>query len=376
VISIDLFAGCGGLTLGLHAAGCKTALAVEIEPDFAATFGANFPDSRTITRDIAEIDFQDELRGLGLLGKIDLVAGGPPCQGFSTVGKKDRFDPRNSLFAEFLRCVDEAKPRWVLFENVSGFKRMYEGSIHETLLRELDRRGYRSWTKILDAVHFGLPQYRERTFVVATRTEAAFVWPEPTHGQEDSLYGNGSPLITLADALSDLPALGPGESDDRYAASPRTAYQRAMRGRLDRVTEHNCANYGTRMREVLAAVPPGGSVLDLPERLRPRGYFANTYARLWWDRPATTITRNFGTPSSSRCIHPLQNRALSTREGARLQGFPDDFAFVGPKTSKNLQIGNAVPPRLAEAVGRAILRADSAAAPAKRRGKSAAAAWA
>ena len=123
------------------------------------------------------------------------------------------------------------------------------------------------------------------------------------------------------------------------------------------------------MREILSLIPPGGSVADLPERLRPRSYFANTYARLLPDRPAPTITRNFGTPSSSRCVHPFQNRALSTREGARLQGFPDAYHFVGGKQSKNLQIGNAVPPILGEAVARAVaaaLRAGSRTPPHRR----------
>ena len=119
--------------------------------------------------------------------------------------------------------------------------------------------------------------------------------------------------------------------------------------------DHLCSRYGERMRLVMSKVPPGGSIMDVPEDLRPKGYFKNTYARLLPHQPAPTVTRNFGTPSSSRCIHPFQDRALSTREGARLQGFPDSFVFRGGKGSKNLQIGNAVPPMLAEAIGRRIV---------------------
>ena len=120
------------------------------------------------------------------------------------------------------------------------------------------------------------------------------------------------------------------------------------------LTEHNSSNYGKKMLEIMSLIPPSGTVQDLPERLRPKSYFLNTYARLHPDKPSPTITRNFGTPSSSRCIHPYQDRALSTREGARLQGFPDSYVFCGSKTSKNLQIGNAVPPIFGEVVAKMV----------------------
>ena len=178
--------------------------------------------------------------------------------------------------------------------------------------------------------------------------------PRPTHEEGNDLF-HMSKKLTLEDAIGDLPPLRPGESCNEYACEPLNEYQAVLRRGVSELTEHRAARHGARMRRILSLSPPGGAVEDLPRELRPRGYFANTYARLRPDEPSPTITRNFGTPSSSRCIHPYQNRALSTREGARLQGFHDSYAFCGSKTSKNLQIGNAVPPLLARVIGESIM---------------------
>tara|TARA_R110002072_G_scaffold42064_9_gene117800 strand:- start:86273 stop:87385 length:1113 start_codon:yes stop_codon:yes gene_type:complete len=350
--SIDLFAGAGGLSLGLSQSGVRVVLANELETDFAATYQANHPDTKVCVDDIAKIDFAAEIEDLGLTGNIQLVCGGPPCQGFSTVGKKDLADPRNSLFHQFLRCVDEADPQAILFENVSGFKTMYQGRVYQELIEQLTRRGFVTDSRILNAVDYGLAQHRKRTIVIGTRSDALIDWPTaPFNYKADGLFGVFLTYRTLADAISDLPPLRVGEHSDQYLSEPQNEFQELMREGSPTLTEHNCANYGERMQEILRTIPAGGSVHDLPEHLRPKGYFANTYARLVPDQPSPTITRNFGTPSSSRCVHPFQNRALSTREGARLQGFPDWYRFIGSKTSKNLQIGNAVPPLLGKALG-------------------------
>lgn len=354
--AIDLFAGAGGLSLGFTQAGIDVVLANEIEPDFVATYRLNHPQTKVLCSDIASIDFKNEVDQIGLRGQIDLVAGGPPCQGFSTVGKKEFNDPRNSLFSQFLRCVDETEPSMVLFENVAGFMTMYDSRVYNALLEELTRRGYVCNARIINPIDFGLPQHRKRTIVVGSSQNQLVEWPEATHGNAGGLFGQREPLLALIDAISDLPPLAPGELAQEYQSEPQNEYQRHLRGGCQLLTEHNCANYGKRMRKVLASIPPGGSILDLPEALRPKGYFANTYARLVANQPSPTITRNFGTPSSSRCVHPFQNRALSTREGARLQGFPDGYRFVGSKTSKNLQIGNAVPPLLGRVLGEMLLR--------------------
>lgn len=350
--SIDLFAGAGGLSLGLTQAGVNVALANELEEDFAATYQANHPDTKVCVGDIAEIDFRSQIQSLGLTGDIQLVCGGPPCQGFSTVGKKDLDDPRNSLFLQFLRCVDETNPDAVLFENVSGFKSMYQGRVYQELIEQLSQRGFVTDCRILNAVDFGLAQYRKRTIVIGVRSDNLVEWP-PTQFSDhtDGLFGSLPPHRNLMDAISDLPPLSTRGVAEEYLTEPQNEFQEAMRAGSSELTEHNCANYGPRMQEILQTIPVGGSVYDLPKDLRPKGYFANTYARLLPDQPSPTITRNFGTPSSSRCVHPYQNRALSTREGARLQGFPDWYQFIGSKTSKNLQIGNAVPPPLGLALG-------------------------
>ncbi len=350
--ALDLFCGAGGLSWGLMQAGWSVIAANEIAADFAASYRRNHPHTPLVEDDIRRLDFTAWRESLGIaVGQLDLLCGGPPCQGFSTVGAKRIHDERNTLFHEFLRAIAAFGPRTVLFENVAGFKRLYDGAMHTALHRELHGLGYDTTGAVLDAVDFGLPQSRKRTFVLAWRREMTPVLlPTPTHfPREQSLLG--PPQRTLWDAIGDLPPLTVGAQATAYATPPQNDYQRALRGDEMQLTEHGCAQYGGKMQQILALIPPGGTVDDLPAALRPRRYFKNTYARLHADRPAPTITRNFGTPSSSRCVHPYQPRALSTREGARLQGFPDGYVFVGSKTAKNLQIGNAVPPLFGAILG-------------------------
>lgn len=354
--AFELFAGAGGLSIGLERAGFDVVFANEIESDFAATLKQNHVTTRVINDDIHNIDFCRQLSELNLKsGGVDLLSGGPPCQGFSTVGSKNRQDPRNSLFYEFLRAVAAVRPKYVLFENVAGFFRMYDGEAHKTLRDELTQLGYGTRSALLNAADYGLPQYRERTIVIGWRAGQCPVdFPCPTHGE--SLFYS-APRISLMQAISDLPPIATGESNNKYLSLPQNDYQLSLRQGVNSLSEHNASNYGEKMQEILGIIPPGGSVENLPYHLRPKSYFKNTYARLLPDEPSPTITRNFGTPSSSRCIHPFQNRALSTREGARLQGFPDDYKFYGAKTSKNLQIGNAVPPVLGAVVAGVIATA-------------------
>lgn len=351
--AVELFAGAGGLSIGLENAGINVVIANEIMPDFAATLKANHPHTNVINDDIHKIDFKAELNKLGLKS-VDVLSGGPPCQGFSTIGSKNRQDPRNSLFYEYIRAVAETNPKYTIFENVSGFKRMYDGFAYETLKKELDALGYDTVDGILNAADYGAPQVRYRTIVLGwKRGLIPLELPKPTHGEGKGL----KPFVTLMEAIGDLPELSAGGCVSEYCVGPQNAYQKRMRGKQKVLLEHNASNYGEKMQEILRIIPEGGSIKDLPARLRPKSGYANTYARLLPNVPSPTITRNFGTPSSSRCVHPFQPRALSTREGARLQGFPDSYEFIGGKQSKNLQIGNAVPPILGEAIARSVKKA-------------------
>ena len=348
--SIDLFAGAGGLSCGLSQEGIVSSLAVEIEKDFCNTFKLNHKNCTVINEDIRNIDFY-ALTQEPKYGVFDLVCGGPPCQGFSTVGKKNEQDERNSLFWQFLRAVREINPKVVLFENVSGFKKLYNSIAYHTLKKELHLLGYHIKSDVLDSANFGSPQHRKRTIVVGFKNGLDFNFPEATHSKNGCMFTQK--YNVLSDAISDLPKLNSNDEKNRYLAC-KTQYQKDIRGSGTVLTEHNSTNYGEKMKTIMSMIPKNGSVKDLPKKFRPKSYFGNTYARLNYNVPSPTITRNFGTPSSSRCIHPTQNRALSTREGARLQGFPDSYQFYGSKTSKNLQIGNAVPVHLARALGREI----------------------
>ncbi len=350
--SIDLFSGAGGLSCGLAQEGIRSLVAVEINKDFAETYMRNHKKCLVIAEDIGNINFSEVLRNIHPEG-IDLVCGGPPCQGFSTVGKKDEKDKRNSLFWQFLRVVEEINPRMVLFENVSGFKKLYKGIAFNTLVSELSTIGYKVKSEILDAANYGSPQHRKRTIVVGYKDGITFDFPVPTHSKNGNLFTKKYNI--LSDAISDLPPLDSNDESKTYL-EPKTTLQKELRGKEKILTEHNSANYGEKMKLIMSLVPKNGSIKDVPKQLRPKSCFGNTYARLDNDLPSPTITRNFGTPSSSRCIHPFQNRALSTREGARLQGFPDSYIFYGTKTSKNLQIGNAVPIHLAKALGKEIFK--------------------
>jgi len=337
-LAIELFAGAGGLSIGLEKAGFEIIVANEIERDFAKTFALNHPTTKLIQDDIHNINFVRELELLNL-SNIDLLSGGPPCQGFSTVGSKKKKDPRNSLFYEYLRAVKEIQPNYIIFENVSGFIKMYNGTAYSQLLKELDALGYYTTSSILEASDFGLPQFRQRTIILGWRKKIPKVkLPTPTHCSTSNVFQQ--PLkLTIMDAISDLPPLKNNDKNSRYKCLPQNNYQKILRGEEEVLTEHNSTKYGEKMIKILSLIPDGGSVKDLPFSLRPKKYFLNTYARLYPNKLAPTITRNFGTPSSSRCIHPFQNRALSTREGASYKVFLIVINFMEVKLLKIYKLG-------------------------------------
>jgi DNA (cytosine-5)-methyltransferase 1 len=271
-------------------------------------------------------------------------------------------DPRAVLYHQYYRCLNELQPQMFIYENVKGLLSMANGLLFDDVKTLFSSLGYKVQARVLNAADYGVPQERERVIVVGLRDGIKFDYPIPTHQspmkyKDVDLFDNTElpNYLTLEDALSDLPLVSANESSACYASPPKNDFQKLMRAGAGKNLNDHCApNHGKSLLTVIRNVPIGGLKNDIPIKYRPKSGFPNSYGRLWWDRPSTTITRNFGTPSSARCIHPLRDRALTTREGARLQSFPDYFNFFGSRAKRNLQIGNAVPPLLALAIAREI----------------------
>ena len=338
---VDLFAGAGGLSWGLQQAGMTCLLASDHWDDALATYRHNMPDHHVVKADILNMTVS-RLRKL-LPDKPDWIVGGPPCQGYSTVGKRNRSDPRNVLFMEFRKLVAGIKPSGFLIENVLGLKDMsFEQEVAESF-RELN---YRVQFMVLTSADYGVPQLRRRVVFVGHKDRGLFQGPPITHDAET--------YVSVADAIFDLPELRAGESSDKYDKQPATPYQKLLRLDSDTLQGHVVSKHPAHLVKAISFIPDGGNRQAIPPRHQPRAGFHNSYSRLASWLPAVAITQNLGKPSGTRCIHPFQHRGLSTREGARLQSFPDRFLFLGGVTSQRLQIANAVPPLLAQAVGEAL----------------------
>lgn len=353
---IDLFAGVGGLSYGFaHDNSFNIVAANEILEPMAKAYSLNHPSVKMYNCDIKDFSIKDLESDLGIKkGDVDLIVGGPPCQAYSTVGKREEGDPRGQLFQEYYRMLSELRPKVFIFENVKGLLSMNGGKLIRHIIELFESLEYTVNIKLLNAADYGTPQIRERVIIVGNNFHGMFPYPKPTHYNPENAeeYHNElKPYITLGEAISDLPVIESNQTGTRYASEPKNDYQRLMRANAPtEIQDHNAPNNNPKLIALMKALPDGGTPLDVPEELRPKSGFANCYCRLWWNRPSTTITRNFGCVSSGRCIHPKQARPLSTREGARLQGFPDDYKFYGSRSDKNLQIGNAVPTFLATAL--------------------------
>ena len=261
-------------------------------------------------------------------------------------------DERANLFMQYKRVLTILQPRAFVFENVVGILSMDKGRLFQQIKSEFEELGYILKHCVLDAVNFGVPQHRERVILVGFKDNNNFIYPTPTHGD------GHKPYVTLKDAIGDLPALKSGQTKDFYQAMPDNDFLKFVRANnSETVTEHSAPKNGAHLVRIMEALKDGQSKNDLPEDIRPKSGYGNTYAKLWWERPSTTITRNFACPSSSRCIHPRDSRAMSIREGARLQSFPDDYKFYGSDGMKRLEIGNAVPPLLSVAIAKEMLEA-------------------
>jgi len=289
---------------------------------------------------------------------VDLVIGGPPCQSYSTVGKR-QYDQRATMYEEYIRLLGILKPKMFIFENVLGilsFKLEDGTNIIDEIIKQFDNIGYSVQRKILNAKDYSIPQNRKRVFLVGIRKDFGLIWKFPDSNTET--------FLTVSDAISDLPVIKSNESINKYSAEPITQYQRLLRSNQNELTDHFCGIYGERITQIIANLDDGESKVDinrkvlegmLPNNLLLTSGYNNSYGRLWWDMPSSTITNNFATPSAIRCIHPHQNRALTIREAARIQSFPDWFVFVGSKADKCSQVGNAVPPLLAIALANQVI---------------------
>jgi DNA (cytosine-5)-methyltransferase 1 len=348
---LDLFSGIGGLSLGLERAGLRCLGGIDHWPDAQATFESNLHPLRCHLSDLTRTTV-DEIEAFFdvEVGQIDIVSGGPPCQGFSTVGKRNEADPRNLLWTHYRDLVAAIRPAYVLIENVEGMLVVRKGALADEVIASFGEIGYRMKCRLLRAADYGIPQLRKRTIF--------FGWL-------DGLVEPQFPAVlrqthvSVADAIFDLPELAPGEVANKYDRPPTTVYQRSRRKRCVRLANHEAANHPASLVEVLKHIPDGGNRKSIPPRLQPASGFHNSYARLSSHKPAIAVTSNMRKPSSARATHPIQHRGLTVREGLRLQSFDDDFVVLGSRTSQYLQVGNAVPPLLGCALGTELLRAYS-----------------
>lgn len=382
---IDLFAGAGGLSTGLEWAGFDVLFANEIMPAYAETLSRNHPKSEVCVEDIRFVKPSQVRKSLGLSeGELDLVAGGPPCQGFSiNAPVRSSEDSRNHLFQNYLEFVKEFKPKVVLIENVPGMVSFSAGGTIRAILDSLQNLGYKPEVRVLYAPHYGIPQMRWRTIFLATRLDLPpqALYPVPSHSikgrpnfttklagrtlifSDDYVTSNATNrFTTVSDAISDLPEIenGGGEQSQGYRSDAQSSYQSYLRLDSTILTNHQCARLGKVNIERMCHIPPGGSWRDIPHELLPKGMqrarrsdHTKRYGRLDPDGLASTILTKCD-PHWGSYIHPTQNRVLSVREAARLQSFPDRICFQGNVTEQYEQVGNAVPPLFARAIGEQI----------------------
>ena len=344
---VDLFCGAGGFSLGLKDTNrFNSILANDIDMDMCEAYSLNFPETKILSKSISDLDFLSIKKE----NNIDVVVGGPPCQAYSLSGKRLKNDPRANLFLEYFRAIKVIRPRIFVYENVKGLFSYKKGKTFYQLREIFEKIGYALSINLVNALNYGVPQSRERIFIIGYKKGLNYSFPKFSHAKKTMR----KPL-TISDAISDLPKIKNNENSAKYLSKPKTNYQKLMRKNApDNLMDHKSSKHSENLVTIMSYLPEGGLKKDLPFKIRPKSGYANSYGRLWWNKPATTITRNFGTPSSARCIHPKIDRALTTREGARLQSFPDRYQFFGSRAKKNLQIGNAVPPLLARAIGKSI----------------------
>lgn len=369
---LDLFCGTGALSYGLSKADSSfvTVGGIDLNHSATLTAQANHINSKFLCGDIEEIspkDFKKQTK----ITDIDVIVGGPPCQGFSSLRPSrgtNLEDPRNHLYKQFIRYVDFFKPKIFLMENVIGLINANKGYLLDDIIQGFKDIGYTSDWRALNAANYGIPQKRERLFLIGLRQDkkngSSISFPEPTHFFDGKVIGTkykdrhitnkskGKPAVTVWEAISDLPSISSGQSSNNYATPPKNDFQLARRTFSPELTLHQAANHSQKMLEVIRH--SGANINALPQGMVTSGY-SSCYSRLEKDQPSTTITVKFTSPASSKCIHPFDDRSITPREAARIQSFDDTYIFCGSKTDIASQIGNAVPPLFGSAFAPVLL---------------------
>lgn len=359
--AIDLFCGAGGLSEGFRQAGFHVLAGNDTSKAAGTTYTATHNKAQFIHGSIQSISASDLMNAAGLsVGDLDVLIGGPPCQAYSINNhQRGIHDDRANLFREYLRMVEGIKPKWIVMENVTGIKSIDNGAVVATIEAEFARLGYRIEHSVLKAEEYGVPQERRRIFFIGTRTDSPIIFPKQTHGNDLI------PVTTIWDAIGDLPPVENGEDPGilKYASRPSGWFQRHIRKHSKQVVNHTAPKLGKINLERIMHIPQGGSWRDIPFELLPAGMqkakrsdHTKRYGRMMPNGLSCTILTKCDIHWGAY-IHPLQNRAITVREAARLQSFPDWFVFKGSKTEQYVQVGNAVPPLLGCRVAETLLSA-------------------
>lgn len=344
---IDLFAGVGGLSLGFELAGFDVKIANEFDPSIADAYTRNRPDTKMIVADIRDLNIEETFSEY--VGKTTVVIGGPPCQGFSQKGQRKSInDPRNFLFLKYYDVVKFVKPKYFVIENVPNLLTTENGYFKNEIIELFSGLGYAVNCGVLCAADYGVPQDRHRTCIIGKLdTDEPVKLPAPNRRR-----------ATIWDAISDLAYLesGEGEEVSQYRCEPQSDYQRMLRQGSRELYNHIATAHSKVTLERLRMIPPERGKEMLPTEHLTKSIYSGTWCRMKKDGIARTITTRYDTPSSGEFTHPYLDRAITTREAARIQSFPDTYHFYGSKSSQMKQVGNAVPPLLGKAIAEQIMR--------------------
>ncbi len=340
---LDLFCGAGGMSHGMHKnQHFRTEVALDINDRLSITLKNNMPEVEVVTGDIKDDFVKEKVIDLSLNKGVNMVIGGPPCQGYSMKGKKLGLkDPRNFLFIEFLNIVKRIQPEVFVIENVKSLLSTSKGWFKDEIKSEIENLGYYVDVGILKATDFGVPQTRERAIFICCKTKEIKL-PLPTFKH----------LVTVKDAIFDLAYLDSSEGafEQDYLNEANSEYQKMIRENCNKLYNHKASNHASVAIEKLKMIPPEKGKEYLPKELLGKQQFNSTWGRLKWDKPSPTIDTRFDAASNGTNNHPFLNRTITPREAARLQSFDDNYIFYGSKVAIRAQIGNAVPPLMAKAI--------------------------